>query len=86
MPIFNDEITFIHIPKTGGDSIEKFVKDNGYDVKFRSVRKQGYINGHSPQHCTYRELKEMGLLTNKIFTVIRPNIDRVISEYFYLRK
>jgi len=88
MPIFNNEFTFIHIPKCGGTSIENFLTNNGYQIKLFKKRgeKSIYINGHTPQHCTFKELEQLGLLTDKIFTIIRPEIDRVISEYFYLKK
>jgi hypothetical protein len=45
-----------------------------------------FINGHTPQHCTYRELKGLNLLTEKIFAIVRPVVDRCISEYFYIRE
>jgi hypothetical protein len=84
MPIFDNKITFIHIPKCGGTSIEKFLLDNGYSISLFSPEGSIFINGHTPQHCTYKELKELNLLTDKIFTVIRPEIERVVSEYFYV--
>ncbi len=86
MPIFNNEITFIHIPKCGGTSIEKFLQQNGYKMKLFTPTASILINGHTPQHCTYKELEELGLLTDKIFAVVRPEIDRVFSEYFYIQK
>lgn len=85
MPIFNNEFTFIHIPKCGGSSIEFFLVNNGYNMKLFSSTGSIFINGHTPQHCTYRELEELNLLTDNIFTVVRPEIDRVISEYFWLK-
>jgi hypothetical protein len=85
MPIFNNEITFIHIPKCGGTSIEKFLQYNGYKMKLFTSTGSIFINGHTPQHCTYRELEELNLITDKVFTIIRPEIDRVVSEYFYIK-
>ena len=84
MPIFNNEITFIHIPKCGGTSIEKFLQQNGYKMKLFTSTGSIFINGHTPQHCTFKELEELNLLTDKVFTIIRPEIDRVVSEYFYI--
>ena len=87
MPIFNKEITFIHIPKTGGTSIEKFLSSNGHSVSMLNEKIDFIqINGHSPQHCTYLELKDLGLLTEKIFTVVRPEVERTVSEFFYIKK
>lgn len=85
MPIFNREFTFIHIPKCGGTTIEKFLTHNGYNMSLFTSTGSIFINGHTPQHCTYRELDELNLLTDKIFTIIRPEIDRVVSEYKYLK-
>lgn len=86
MPIFNNEITFIHIPKSGGTSIEKFILSNGLKMSLFTDNGSIFINGHTPQHCTFMELESLNLLTGKIFTVIRPEVDRVISEYLYIKK
>lgn len=47
---------------------------------------QVMINGHSPQHLTYREMEQMGLDSSdlKVFTVVRNPLERVVSEYAYL--
>ena len=84
MPIFDNEFTFIHIPKCGGTTIEKFLVDKGYNMSLFTSSGSIFINGHTPQHCTYLELKELGLVTDKIFTIIRPEMERVVSEYFYI--
>lgn len=84
MPIFNNEFTFIHIPKCGGTTIEKFMVNNGCKMSMLAFLNGTKINNHSPQHCTYRELEELNLLTDKIFTIVRSEIDRVVSEYFYI--
>ncbi len=85
MPIFGNEYTFIHIPKSGGSSIEKFMQDKGFEMKLFTDSGAIFINGHTPQHCTYQELKLLGLLTGKVFTIVRPEIERVLSEFFYIR-
>lgn len=84
MPIFNNEFTFIHIPKSGGTTIERFFQSKGYKMSLFNETGSIFINGHSPQHCTYRELAELNLLTDKIFTINRNEIDRCISEYRYI--
>jgi len=84
MPIFNNEITFIHIPKCGGTTIERFLESKGYKMSLFTSTGSIFINGHTPQHCTYSELDELNLLTNKIFTIVRPEYERVLSEYFYI--
>ncbi len=76
------KLVFIHIPKTAGTSVEQFFNDNGgclfLDRKTR-------INGHSIQHSTYSELKDMKMIPSdyRIFTVIRHPYDRFLSDYNY---
>jgi len=86
MPIFNNEYTFIHIPKSGGTSVEFFMGECGKRMSLYSDNGSVFINGHTPQHCTFRELNDLGVLTDKIFTVLRPDVERTISEYFWLRE
>jgi hypothetical protein len=86
MPLFNQKYTFIHIPKSGGSSVEKWLKMNGMIMTHYCSEKKILVNGHSPQHCTFLELEELNLLTENIFTIVRPEIDRVISEFFFLQK
>ena len=88
MPLFlNNKLLFLHIPKTGGTSIEKFLVSHGYDISFFTSTGSIYINGHTPQHCTFKEIKELNLIDEKfkIFTVVRDPVGRVISEYAYLK-
>ena len=84
MPIFNNDITFIHIPKCGGTSVERLLIEHGFKMSLFTSTGSILINGHTPQHCTYRELKELNLLTDKIFTIVRDEKERVLSEYFYI--
>jgi hypothetical protein len=86
MPIFNQDITFIHIPKCGGSSIENFLTEKGFKISLYRKDLSILINGHTPQHCTFSEIEKLGLLTEKIFTVVRPDLDRVVSEFFYIKK
>ena len=40
--------------------------------------------GHSPQHCTLRELRELGITCNastQAFAVVRRPVERVVSEF-----
>ena len=86
MPIFNDDITFIHIPKCGGSSIEAFLPSLGWKMSLYTNTSSVFINGHTPQHCTYRELVELNIVTKRVFAVVRPDVDRCVSEYFYAQK
>lgn len=84
MPLFNDELVFLHIPKSGGTSVERFLVDQGYTMKLFTSTGSVFVNGHTPQHCTFRELQELNLLAPRIFTILRPEEERVLSEYFYI--
>lgn len=86
MPIFNREITFIHIPKCGGTSVERFVQDQGWRVGLFTPKGSVFVNGHTPQHCTYQELVELDVLTERVFTIVRAEPARVVSEFFYVQK
>ena len=86
MPIFNNNLTFIHIPKCGGTSIEVFLQSLGWKMSLFTATESVFINGHTPQHCTYRELAELNLVGDRVFTVVRSDLDRCVSEYFYIKR
>lgn len=75
-----NKLIFIHIPKTGGTTIEEYLnlfqKCNGY----------GDFNGKSLQHLIGSDIKELlGDDFNNFFrfTIVRNPIDRAISEYYW---
>ncbi len=89
MPLFvRSKLLFIHIPKTGGTSIEKLLEERGEAMSMFTSTGSIFINGHTPQHCTFRELQDLNMVTDevRIFTVVRNPVDRTISEYFYLKR
>lgn len=81
MPLFNNNLLFIHIPKTGGTYLENKLKnyetgDNfGYDNQTLTYK----------QHYTYNNyLKIYGnekIKSFEIFTIIRNPYDRLFSAY-----
>lgn len=87
---------FIHIPKTGGNSITTALKQYTDDgLKF--VRFDGEVyNGISVYNSKNRIVKKHSLLSEYedyydldgyfIFTVIRNPFDRMLSWYFYEKK
>lgn len=85
MPLFNKETLFIHIPKSGGSSIQKFLVDKGQSCELYSPDLNYLINHHTPQHCTYKELEHYGIISKakRIFSIIRHPVERVVSEFFY---
>ena len=93
MPYFIQyNILFIHIPKTGGTSVEKYFKKK---LKMKLSKKHLYspfeiFNGHSYQHLTYSEIYLNRELFNVyfnermlLFAVVRNPYERMISELFY---
>lgn len=87
MPLFLEKkLFFIHIPKTGGTSVEKFLTDNNNQISFFTSTGSVFINGHTPQHITFREIQNLGIDKDEFlfFTIIRNPVERVISEYKWL--
>jgi hypothetical protein len=97
MPYFQEyDILFIHIPKTGGSSVElyfenKLGKPLNKMLHFYSTDLS--LDGYNYQHANYVKLKEL-LLKNyqrhiddieNIFTVIRNPYERVVSDLFYFK-
>lgn len=90
----NNNILFIHIPKTGGTSIETyFMKKSKSDSKELLISHidTNFMNlGKSPQHLEFKTIKENANSLNidfnsltKIITVVRNPYTRIISELFW---
>lgn len=87
MPYFiNNNVFFIHIPRSGGSYIENIIKCQNERIIFLSPYQ--YFNGTSPQHQPYEILCKLNIISNdmRIFTIIRPNIERFVSEFNWLIK
>lgn len=89
MPLFlrNDRrIAFIHIPKTGGTSIEQYFESNGWTMRYWSPPRD---DGYSPsdQHLLYSDLKTLIPELDDIpsFAVVRHPVKRFISEWQWQR-
>lgn len=93
MPIFhNTKILFIHIPKTVGSSIEKYLeqKENIKLNEEKNVMNLFSYVAHdglpsSYQHLTYKDIIKFypNSKDYKIFCCIRNPYDRLVSEYHY---
>jgi hypothetical protein len=96
MPIFKkSNILFIHIPKTAGSSIEKHLYDleeenDRYSLNtlYSENPSEFFNNMHSPQHCTFIEIKTIfdeNTINNfhLIFTIVRNPFDRMVSEFHF---
>jgi hypothetical protein len=98
MPYYKkDNILFIHIPKTGGSSIENyFYNKYNMDKTQESLYSNGMCNKdikHSFQHCTMNEIINYNHLFKInfnqelfIFTCVRNPYDKIISELFFRKK
>lgn len=95
MPYFKIiNILLIHIPKTGGTSIENYFYNN-YKIKRTINTFFSYnnltLNKHSLQHSTYLEFYEhkdyfeIDFDKSKIITVVRNPYDRIISDLFFYK-
>lgn len=96
MPLFKKlNIFFIHIPKTGGTSVDHYLyKKTNTERNVLTFFSACPIklNKHTLQHCTYEELYKYGKCFNininkyKLLTIVRNPYNRIISELFYLGK
>jgi hypothetical protein len=75
------EIIFIHIPKTGGTTVEYYLNCMNY------IKGYGIIKNVAFQHFNWDDYnKLLGNVTYKNyfkFTIVRNPIDRCISEFFW---
>ena len=96
MAVFKKEeerILFVHIPKTGGTSINQWIFDNGWTPSHIHATFDGYskeflnhtkkrlsAKGHT--HAANHRWKEWGKFDHK-FAVVRDPLDRMMSELRY---
>jgi hypothetical protein len=105
MPYFKNDninILFIHIPKTGGSSLENYFslkfgielnKKSLHICEFEQTKlKNDIIINSSLQHLTYKNIfeyqKEFNVDFNniKIITIVRNPYERIISDLFFFNK
>jgi hypothetical protein len=104
MPYFfynNLNVLLIHIPKTGGSSVESYFSKK-YNIPlnekslYNPVPNKSIINDNltinsSPQHMTYQTIMRnkdlIGIKMNnlKIIAIVRNPYDRIISDLFFYR-
>lgn len=95
MPIFKkgkQDLLFIHVPKTGGTSLEKLFDLSGWRTAYLDLNLKGKSFNHlricSPQHM-HAEMLQRQLLIHKfsgIFMIVRHPYARFRSEYAYMNK
>ena len=90
MPLYLNEeqaITFLHIPKTGGTTIESWLNESGkyQQIFFSQKTLQDMLV--TPQHLGSPTLTELTRTLERPFeykfAVVRNPFDRIISEFFY---
>lgn len=90
MPFYPEMgIIFIHIPKTGGTSVETYFEDiMNIPIDSEHMYNFPLLLGHRRQHCTYAELSEHipNINKYKIFSIVRNPTHRIVSEVLYLKK
>jgi len=92
MPIdIENKIAFIHIPKTGGTSIETMLMINKERHFFSPFPLPNLIpSNKTPQHFTYLELKQnlpiLFLNNAHKFAFVRNPWDRFVSEYSWRKQ
>ena len=74
-------LLFIHIPKTGGSSVDQYLMDKGEMGFFSKDVLPGMAV--TPQHLTWRTLNAMlpRSLWDHAFAVLRDPLDRLASEF-----
>ena len=95
MPIFKkgkQDLLFVHVPKTGGTSIEILFELSGWSIAYLDLSLKGKSFNHlrvcSPQHMHAEMLKQQ-LKLHKftgMFMLVRHPYDRFRSEYAYINK
>ncbi len=89
MPVFIKDqrrVLFIHVPKTGGTSVEFFFEKNGWHTSFIDRGGDGSLVSVmkcSPQHLHGAQLQTIFRLRgfDYIFMTVRHPVDRLVSEY-----
>lgn len=96
MPYYKKKhILFIHIPKTGGTSLENYLKNNDIQTLYIPVPRNNILpeknlRNKSLQHQTYNTIYKYRKLLNinfdnklRIISIVRNPYHRIISDLFW---
>ena len=86
MPIFNingKKVLFIHIPKTGGSSVNVWLSSLG-ETSFYETSVPSFMKC-SPQHMSFEDIKllQPNIEFDFIFSIVRDPYTRIESEYAF---
>lgn len=89
----NSNLIFIHIPKTGGTSITKSLRDSGYIIEPPEFNKKDLEKllpdiKRMPTHSKISWYKTIGLELDKyrFFAQVRNPYTRIVSLYYFIRQ
>ena len=80
MPVYSkgsSRILFVHIPKTGGSSIGKYLRSHGWEESRRSG------GGNKGNHATWEEYEKWGNFDYR-FAIVRDPVERFKSDILHL--
>ncbi|WP_062467530.1 sulfotransferase family 2 domain-containing protein [Demequina maris] len=92
MPIFRTgqtSVLFIHIPKTGGTSIERAFLKADWSMELRDGRSgkanPNWVRRTSPQHYQTSVLESFLMFERfeSVFTIVRDPLRRLVSEFIW---
>jgi hypothetical protein len=90
VPVFLDEdnkILFVHVPKTGGTSVERLFAKSGFRTSYRDPKvgrdSVNWLRRCSPQHLHAHVLEQLFDLSrfDLVFMIVRDPVARFRSEY-----
>lgn len=87
MPLYRHDgnlVLFVHIPKTGGSTIEEALHNAGAKQALKHNKLMGFSNS-TPQHMTWDVTRfwiPKGFY-DYAFAVVRHPLNRLMSEYYY---
>lgn len=90
MPLYRNKgrmVLFIHVPKTGGSTVEEVLKSHSAAQGLKYHKRLGYSNC-TPQHIHWEVMKHWvpeGFYDYSFMTVRHPT-SRLISEYHWRKK
>ncbi len=89
MPLFTKldrSVLYIHVPKTGGTSVEQFFITNGFAAEYLDAGGGKSLNQYRrcpPQHMHAEQLQAIlrPSRCNYVFATVRDPLARIVSEY-----